>query len=159
MYFISPSLASLQALCADFADKDKEQRLYARAHVFFSSPISPAHLATLKQCKGLVESLASLAELNLEYQTKDMHTFTTGQPGLVFGLTDFDLRIDNVTITVDQPPACPADLNGDGFVDAADMGAMLALWGEAESAADLNEDGAVDAQDLGLLLVEWGPCS
>ena len=52
-----------------------------------------------------------------------------------------------------------ADLNGDGFVDAADMGAMLALWGEAESAADLNEDGAVDAQDLGLLLVEWGPCS
>jgi syntaxin-binding protein 1 len=81
VYFISPSLASLQALCADFADKDKEQRLYARAHVFFSSPISPAHLATLKQCKGLVESLASLAELNLEYQTKDMHTFTTGQPG------------------------------------------------------------------------------
>ena len=81
VYFISPSLPSLQALCADFADKDKEQRLYARAHVFFSSPISPAHLATLKQCRGLVESLASLAELNLEYQTKDMHTFTTGQPG------------------------------------------------------------------------------
>ena len=81
VYFISPSLTSLQALCADFADKDKERRLYARAHVFFSSPISPAHLATLKQCRGLVESLATLAELNLEYLTKDMHTFTTGQPG------------------------------------------------------------------------------
>ena len=47
VYFISPSLASLQALCADFADKDKEQRLYARAHVFFSSPISPAHLSLI----------------------------------------------------------------------------------------------------------------
>ena len=29
----------------------------------------------------------------------DSIVFTTGQPGLVFGLTDFDLRIDNVTIT------------------------------------------------------------
>ena len=81
VYFISPSPTSLQALCADFVDKDKERRLYARAHVFFSSPISPAHLAMLKQCRGLVESLATLAELNLEYLTKDTHTFTTGQPG------------------------------------------------------------------------------
>ena len=83
VYFISPSLTSLQALCADFADQDEERRLYARAHVFFSSPISPAHLATLKQCRGLVRSLASLAELNLEYHTKDTHTFTTGQPGVM----------------------------------------------------------------------------
>lgn len=83
VYFISPSLTSLQALCADFADQNEELRLYARAHVFFSSPISPAHLATLKQCRGLVRSLASLAELNLEYHTKDTHTFTTGQPGVM----------------------------------------------------------------------------
>ena len=89
----------------------------------------------------------------------DSIVFTTGQPGLVFGLTDFDLRIDNVTITTNQGTACPADLNGDGLVDAADMGAMLALWGAAGSAADLNDDGVVDAQDLGLLLVEWGPCA
>jgi len=89
----------------------------------------------------------------------DSIVFTTGQPGFVFGLTDFDLRIDNVTITTNPATACPADLNGDGLVDASDMGAMLALWGDAENAADLNDDGAVDAQDLGLLLVGWGPCS
>jgi syntaxin-binding protein 1 len=81
VYFISPSSRSLELLCADFAEKDREKRLYSRAHVFFSSPIVPNHLATLKKCRGLVESLAALAELNLEYQTKDTHTFTTGQTG------------------------------------------------------------------------------
>ena len=81
VYFISPTFMSLQALCADWASQDKSKRLYQRAHVFFSSPILPNHLETLKKCKGLVQSLVTLVELNLEYQTKDMHTFTTGQQG------------------------------------------------------------------------------
>ncbi len=52
-----------------------------------------------------------------------------------------------------------ADLNGDGIVDAEDLGLLLQAWGAcpvgAGCPADLNCDGEVDAADLGLLLNEW----
>ena len=47
-----------------------------------------------------------------------------------------------------------ADLNGDGVVDGADLGQLLANWG-GPGAGDLNGDGSVDGADLGLLLSEW----
>lgn len=55
---------------------------------------------------------------------------------------------------------CPADLNGDGVVNGADLGVMLAAWGvcPAPCASDLNHDGVVDGADLGVLLAAWGPC-
>ena len=80
VYFVSPSLASVEKICADFAGKTPEARPYAGAHVFFSSPVPPAHLALVKKCRGLVASLASLAELNLEYECKDSRSFVTNQP-------------------------------------------------------------------------------
>jgi hypothetical protein len=45
-------------------------------------------------------------------------------------------------------------------VDGADLGVLLALWGQscAGCIADLNGDGAVNGADLGLLLSRWGPC-
>lgn len=54
-------------------------------------------------------------------------------------------------------PPCAADLNGDGIVNGADLGMLLAGWGAA-GAADLNASGSVDGADLGLLLAAWGPC-
>lgn len=54
-------------------------------------------------------------------------------------------------------PACPADLNGDGEVNGADLGLLLNSWG-IDGAADLNDDGVIDGADLGLLLNAWGPC-
>lgn len=54
------------------------------------------------------------------------------------------------------PAALAGDLNGDGAVNAADLGLLLAAWGAcAECAGDLNGDGSVNAADLGLLLVAW----
>ena len=58
---------------------------------------------------------------------------------------------------------CPADLNGDGFVDGADLGTMLAGWGPCQTqnpscVPDLNFDGIVDGGDLAILLAGWGPC-
>ncbi len=66
----------------------------------------------------------------------------------------------------DVPDACecPADLNGDGVVEAADLGILLGSWGEPGCGgelpcpADLNCDGAVEAADLAILLGSWGPC-
>jgi len=53
-----------------------------------------------------------------------------------------------------------ADLNGDGVVNAQDLGVLLGSWGvcaaDALCAADINGDGVVNAQDLGELLGQWG---
>jgi subtilisin family serine protease len=56
------------------------------------------------------------------------------------------------------------DVDGDGVVDAVDLGILLALWGPCGAAPDpcipdLDGNGAVDAIDLGALLAVWGPCA
>jgi hypothetical protein len=53
---------------------------------------------------------------------------------------------------------CTGDMNGDSFVDGADLGAMLGQWG-TQGSADFNGDGLVDGNDLGVLLAAWGPCN
>jgi len=51
------------------------------------------------------------------------------------------------------------DLNGDGVVDGADLGILLANWGPANgggaAVGDLNGDDVVDGADLGILLANW----
>ncbi|MSR40664.1 MAG: hypothetical protein EXS10_02025 [Phycisphaerales bacterium] len=47
----------------------------------------------------------------------------------------------------------PADLNGDGVVDAADLAILLNCW--SQPCADLNGDGTTDAADLSILLNAW----
>lgn len=58
----------------------------------------------------------------------------------------------------DLPAACPADFDGDGRVDGADLSEMLAAWGSSAIDQDLDEDGMVGASDLGLLASAWGQC-
>ncbi len=48
----------------------------------------------------------------------------------------------------------PADITGDGVVDAADIASLLASWGTA--LADLNNDGTTNGADLAILLGNWG---
>ncbi len=50
-------------------------------------------------------------------------------------------------------PPGDGDLNGDGVVDGADLGALLAAWGTPDG--DLNGDGTTDGGDLGILLSNW----
>ena len=54
------------------------------------------------------------------------------------------------------PGPLPADLNGDGSVDGADMTILLGAWGTDDSVADLNQDGTVGGPDLTELLAAWG---
>jgi hypothetical protein len=56
--------------------------------------------------------------------------------------------------------ACPADLDGSGSVDSADLAVVLSAWGPCSGvcAADLDESGEVDSADLGALLAAWGGC-
>ena len=55
------------------------------------------------------------------------------------------------------PGACPADLDGNGAVDGADLGLLLSGWG-IDATGDINADGTIDGADLGVLLSAWGPC-
>lgn len=51
--------------------------------------------------------------------------------------------------------AAATDLNCDGVVNGADLGILLAAWGESGVPADINGDGVVDGADLGILLTGW----
>lgn len=55
------------------------------------------------------------------------------------------------------PHTVEGDLTGDGRVDGADLGIMLAKWGSSDTAADFDGSGEVDGGDLGLLLSWWTP--
>jgi hypothetical protein len=88
----------------------------------------------------------------------DSMAFTTLQPGYFFGFTDHTMRIDNVSVTR-VLPVIPADLNGDGAVNALDLAVLLSTWGacppKGACAADLDGNGVIDARDLAALLSNW----
>jgi len=55
-----------------------------------------------------------------------------------------------------QGPGCPADFDGDGDVDTADLLYLLGAWGTP--AGDVDGDGNTDTADLLALLAAWGEC-
>jgi hypothetical protein len=53
---------------------------------------------------------------------------------------------------------CPADLDGTGSVDAADLALILGNWG-SPGATDLDGNGDTGGGDLAILLGAWGSCT
>ena len=52
---------------------------------------------------------------------------------------------------------CSTDLNGDGFVDASDLGMLLGAWSTNPGMCpDFDCNGIVNASDLGIFLGTWG---
>ncbi|MEC9374525.1 MAG: hypothetical protein VYC34_11810 [Planctomycetota bacterium] len=75
----------------------------------------------------------------------------------------FDGEVPNLDVTgalsgalINIASTCPADLDGDGAVGAADLAALLGAWGMT-GPADF-DGGGVTSSDLGILLGSWGPC-
>ncbi|TVS09044.1 MAG: hypothetical protein EA423_00570, partial [Phycisphaerales bacterium] len=67
------------------------------------------------------------------------------------GQIGFSMFFRNGTIgvfTATPSPACPADLNGDGVVDADDFFLFLQLFANGDPRADINNDGVIDADDF-----------
>ncbi|MHC5023279.1 MAG: GC-type dockerin domain-anchored protein, partial [Planctomycetota bacterium] len=90
----------------------------------------------------------------------DRIQYTTLEPGWFFTSSDYDVAVDNITISGVTP--C-VDTNGDGVVDIIDLLDLLSAWGTNDPVYDIapagSPDGTVDIQDLLALLAEWGSCS
>lgn len=88
-------------------------------------------------------------------------------PGDVDDIQIYDraLTCSEVRFLFDNPGAevvgvqsNPADLNGDGLVNGADLGLLLSNWGTCSGGAcsgDMDCSGSVDGSDLGALLSSW----
>jgi len=68
---------------------------------------------------------------------------------------DDPVAVDNITIW-GIGHACPADFDGDGDVDTADLLHLLGAWGTPDG--DVDGDGDTDTSDLLALLAAWGDC-
>lgn len=81
-------------------------------------------------------------------------------------LTAFNVLdvIDSLAWAIENSPfvevcsSCVGDVNGDGWVDSADLLGVISAWGTANEAADLNGDGIVDSADLLEVISGWGAC-
>ncbi|MFU8827808.1 MAG: dockerin type I domain-containing protein [Phycisphaerales bacterium] len=73
------------------------------------------------------------------------------------GIDNFSLQIVHELPVV--PPACPADFNGDGFINLPDLNVLLANFGqqvEPGTNGDVTGDGEVNLLDLNRLLAVFG---
>lgn len=83
-----------------------------------------------------------------------------GNEGTLQSVRRFDSRESleanrpRLTVVFEPPATNPADLNGDGIVNGADLASMLQAWGTS-GPGDLDGDGVVGGSDLGLLLQAW----
>ncbi len=69
---------------------------------------------------------------------------------------DFATNLDLSISAREIEPSLPADLDGDGRVNSADLGLLIASWGPCPGCpADIDGDGTVDAADLGLAVSGW----
>jgi hypothetical protein len=70
-----------------------------------------------------------------------------------------DFRFNPVHAGAGTSIDCPADLNGNGQVDFADILVIIGAWGPcAGCPEDLNMNGQVDFADILVVIGAWGPC-
>lgn len=96
-----------------------------------------------------VNQFASFGEdANGEVYLVDHGSATTGQIFKIIPATG--------EVVCPTKPNCPADLTGDGLIDAADLSVLLGAWGTPKG--DIDGDGDTTSADLAILLGAWGKC-
>lgn len=93
----------------------------------------------------VADFVAPSAQVRVRFVARDLD-----QGSLVEAGVD-DFRV----VDIECAPPLVGDLNGDGAVNASDLGLLLGAWGSANAAADIDGDGIVGAGDLALLLSAW----
>jgi endoglucanase len=131
---------------------------------FGSGNNSTCESAVASSTEGVLQYMQSNSDVWAGWAWWSSVADNTANDQGAFGATDFSLAPVN---GVDSPymawltpyitDAFTADLDRDGRVDVADMGAILMNFGKCASprcVGDLNNDGQVDNADLGILLGE-----
>jgi len=135
---------------ADGPDRLGSVAVNGRAPVYFKSDAVPSGFfnplvrATAATPAAAVRSSYAV----FEGLTGANCTIVLAENGPNLGLMGFQI--------IDQPAACPADLDRDGVVSAPDLAIVLGSWGTP--IGDANGDGTTDAQDIAALLGAWGAC-
>ena len=78
-------------------------------------------------------------------------------PGRLMGLVIGPQAWDRAVELYEGGASCAEDINDDGIVNAADLGALIGDWGctGPDCVADVNQDGIVNSADLGLVIGAW----
>lgn len=129
-----------------------------------SIPDIPAHWIAIRACD--TDQLYVGTELGVYVSEDAGSTWAptgAGMPNVIVESLDFQDDNTLVAFTYGRGvyvtalgACCPGDLNGDGIVDAADLGGLIGAFGSASATADINGDGIVDAADLGVLIGAFG---
>ena len=61
----------------------------------------------------------------------------------------------SATLVAEGERELNGDVNGDGVVNATDLGTLLAAWGSSVASCDLDGNGTVNGADLAILLTNW----
>ncbi len=93
----------------------------------------------------IADVLAPTSAMRIRFRASDVLSGSVVEAG-----------VDDVKLYgYDCTAARPADLNGDGTVDGADLGILLGNWGNS-GAGDIDGNSQVDGADLGALVADWG---
>ena len=120
--------------------------------VVYRSNSCPGSATTVLACNDDSAGCGTTSSLSVAVDADVVYYIRVGSKANVGGTGTLTL-----TCTPDAP--CPADIDGNGAVDSADLGSLLSSWGTcAGCGADLDGNGVVDSADLGSLLSSWGAC-
>ncbi|OQR87935.1 syntaxin-binding protein [Achlya hypogyna] len=99
IYFIEPTVASVNKLLVDFAGTP----MYATVHVFFSAHADAGILDKFKACPALLARLRTLKEANVDFLAVEKAAFSLDMPNALYtlysphaGLTMLDPLLDRI---------------------------------------------------------------
>ena len=133
------------AIIAAWNDDDAAPDAGAAYTFDVSDPQNPVQLAKLTADDAEQDELFGQESVAID-----------GELALVGVRCDDDLGQASGSAYIFQAIQCPADFDGDGDVDTADLLYLLAAWGTPDG--DVDADGDTDTADLLALLSAWGPC-
>jgi len=138
-------LCGAVAIIAAWKDDDAAPNAGAAYTFDVSDPQNPAQLAKLTAEDGEAEERFGEQAVAID-----------GEFALVGVRWDNDMGQASGSAYIFQDIQCPADFDGDGDVDTADLLYLLGAWGTPDG--DVDGDGDTDTADLLALLGAWGPC-
>jgi 5'-nucleotidase/UDP-sugar diphosphatase len=110
-------------------------------------------------CRGGDEyPLTGLAfeSIGVSYQ-QALYNYVVSDAGLngLISSADYPAAGEGRIVKFTPSSSFPADINGDGTVNALDVAIVLGNWGLTNRAGDANGNGIVEAEDLTIVLGNW----